>query len=290
MTADAAGDEAPRSRLDRLRALRRLRGSDSFVMHAQAERPTRADRPTSSSPSACAPAGRGRVAAALARREGRADRGRHRVLLTVIFAFDGDLSGLADDVEDVRHIEILSLGHALEIIKDLGDAETVADRVRARRLRAAPTRSATSGWRPSPTSTSPTRTPTGPTRSPTSPSSTTASSPTTTSGAGGSSGAGHRFQSECDSEIIAVYLAEQDEPTGCRSRRRCAHSLDELDGVFTYICVTEDALGMAKDELAAKPLVLYEGDDLVALASEEIAIRQVARRARSRPATPTRAR
>ena len=52
-------------------------------------------------------------------------------------------------------------------------------------------------------------------------------------------------------------------------------SLDELDGVFTYICVTKDALGVAKDEMAAKPLVLYEADDLVALASEEIAIRAI---------------
>jgi methylamine---glutamate N-methyltransferase subunit A len=52
-------------------------------------------------------------------------------------------------------------------------------------------------------------------------------------------------------------------------------SLSELDGVFTYLAVTGDALGMAKDELAAKPLVLYEGDDVVALASEEIAIRAV---------------
>ena len=52
-------------------------------------------------------------------------------------------------------------------------------------------------------------------------------------------------------------------------------SLEDLDGVFTYICVTEDALGVAKDELGAKPLVLYEDDELVALASEEIAIRQV---------------
>jgi hypothetical protein len=39
--------------------------------------------------------------------------------------------------------------------------------------------------------------------------------------------------------------------------------------------VTEDALGVAKDEMAAKPLVLYESDDLVALASEEIAIRAI---------------
>ena len=32
---------------------------------------------------------------------------------------------------------------------------------------------------------------------------------------------------------------------------------------------------MAKDELAAKPLVLYEGDDMVVLASEEMAIRAI---------------
>ena len=54
-------------------------------------------------------------------------------------------------------------------------------------------------------------------------------------------------------------------------------SLEELDGVFTYVCVTKDALGVAKDEMAAKPLVLYEADDLVALASEEIAIRAIIR-------------
>ena len=35
------------------------------------------------------------------------------------------------------------------------------------------------------------------------------------------------------------------------------------------------SLGVAKDEMAAKPLVLYESDDLVALASEEIAIRAI---------------
>jgi methylamine---glutamate N-methyltransferase subunit A len=86
--------------------------------------------------------------------------------------------------------------------------------------------------------------------------------------------AGHRFQSDCDSEIIAVYLAERmaqgDSLEGAMRR-----SLDELDGAFTYFCVTEDALGVAKDELGAKPLVLYESDDIVALASEEIAIRKV---------------
>jgi methylamine---glutamate N-methyltransferase subunit A len=52
-------------------------------------------------------------------------------------------------------------------------------------------------------------------------------------------------------------------------------SLDDLDGVFTYMAVTSDSLGVAKDEMAAKPLVLYESDDLVAMASEEIALRAV---------------
>ena len=85
---------------------------------------------------------------------------------------------------------------------------------------------------------------------------------------------GHRFQSECDSEIIAVYLAERMND-GASLEDAMRQSLDELDGVFTYLCVTENALGMAKDELAAKPLVLYESDELVALASEEIAIRAV---------------
>jgi hypothetical protein len=86
--------------------------------------------------------------------------------------------------------------------------------------------------------------------------------------------AGHRFQSMCDSEIIAVYLAEK-LANGSSFEDAMRASLDDLDGVFTYIAVTADALGVAKDEMAAKPLVLYEGDDLVALASEEIAIRAI---------------
>jgi glutamate synthase domain-containing protein 1 len=85
---------------------------------------------------------------------------------------------------------------------------------------------------------------------------------------------GHRFQSECDSEIIAVYLAEK-MSEGADLEQAMQQSLEELDGVFTYIAVTADALGVAKDEMAAKPLVLYEADDVVALASEEIAIRAI---------------
>ncbi len=54
-----------------------------------------------------------------------------------------------------------------------------------------------------------------------------------------------------------------------------SESIDELDGVFTYVVATRDSLGMAKDVMAAKPMVLYESDDLIALASEEVAIRSI---------------
>ena len=85
---------------------------------------------------------------------------------------------------------------------------------------------------------------------------------------------GHRFMSNCDSELIAVYLAnrmQQGEDLEESMRR----SIDELDGVFTYVVATGDKIGMAKDVMAAKPMVLYESDDFVALASEEVAIRSI---------------
>jgi methylamine---glutamate N-methyltransferase subunit A len=193
--------------------------------------------------------------------------------MTVAFGFDGDLKRLADYVEDVRNAEVLSLGRSLEIVKDLGDAHTVAADYGLERFvgthAIGHARMATESdvdianahpywaypfpdvavvhngqltnyhqWRRR------------------------------------LERAGHRFQSMCDSEIIAVYLAEC-MVNGDSLEEAMRRSLHELDGVFTYICVTEDQLGVAKDELGAKPLVLYESDDIVALASEEIAIRKV---------------
>jgi glutamate synthase domain-containing protein 1 len=193
--------------------------------------------------------------------------------MTITFAYDGDLKQLADYVEDVRGAEVLSLGRSLEIIKDLGDAETVSADYRLDEYigthAIGHARMATESdvdianahpywaypfpdvavvhngqltnyfqWRRR------------------------------------LERSGHRFQSECDSEIIAVYLAER-MAQGDSLEDSMQRSLDELDGVFTYMCVTDDALGVAKDRLGAKPLVLYESDDIVALASEEIAIRKV---------------
>jgi glutamate synthase domain-containing protein 1 len=191
----------------------------------------------------------------------------------VTFDYPGELKELTDLIEDVPGAEVLSLGHALEIVKDLGDAETVAAQYRLAHFRGTHAighvRMATesdvdiSGAHPY------------------------WAYPFTDVAVVHNGQltnyfqwkrrlerSGHRFQSECDSEVIAVYLAEK-MGEGATLEDAMRDSLDELDGVFTYIAVTEDALGVAKDEMAAKPLVLYEGDDIVALASEEIAIRAV---------------
>ena len=85
---------------------------------------------------------------------------------------------------------------------------------------------------------------------------------------------GHRFQTENDSELIAVYLAEK-LARGAKLQEALYDSLDDLDGSFTYLVSTDQGMGSAKDPLALKPLVLMETDDVVALASEEVALRSV---------------
>jgi glutamate synthase domain-containing protein 1 len=198
-------------------------------------------------------------------------RGDQEYAYRVTFRYSGELKPLADYIEDVPGCEVLSLGHSLEIIKDLSDAESVAQRYRLEGFTGTHAighvRMATE-------------------------------SDVDISGAhpywaypfsdvavvhNGQltnyhqwrrrlERLGHRFQSECDSEIIAVYIAER-RSEGLSLETAMKQSLEDLDGVFTYVVVTEDSLGVAKDEMAAKPLVLYESPSLVALASEEIAIR-----------------
>ena len=80
--------------------------------------------------------------------------------------------------------------------------------------------------------------------------------------------------SNCDSELIAVYIADRMNQ-GDDLESAMERSIDALDGVFTYVVATSDQLGMAKDVMAAKPMVLYESEEFVALASEEVAIRSV---------------
>ena len=85
---------------------------------------------------------------------------------------------------------------------------------------------------------------------------------------------GHHFQTGNDSELIAVYLADKlAQGEGLDDALRA--SLEDLDGTFTYLVATRDGLGYAKDQWSAKPLVTMETDDVIAIASEEIALRGV---------------
>ena len=85
---------------------------------------------------------------------------------------------------------------------------------------------------------------------------------------------GHRFQTGNDSELIAVYLADK-LAAGETLHQTLRDSLEDLDGTFTYLVATKEGLGFAKDRWSAKPLVTIETDDLVAVASEEVALRAV---------------
>ena len=180
---------------------------------------------------------------------------------------------LADYIEDVEGAEVLSIGNALELVKDLGDATEVSDQyemgnfvgthaighTRMATESDVDIRSAHPYW-----------------AYPVSDVCVVHNGQLTNywSKRRELERTGHRFLSDCDSELIAVYVAELTERG--RSLEEAMHqSVDELDGVFSYLVATSDALGLAKDKMAAKPMVLYEGDDCIVMASEEVAIRTV---------------
>ena len=188
-------------------------------------------------------------------------------------SYDGDMKKLADYVEDVEGAEILSIGNALELVKDLGDATVVSGQyglgefggthaighTRMATESDVDIRSAHPYW-----------------AYPFNDISVVHNGQLTNYWGfrREMERRGHRFMSNCDSELIAVYLADRME-RGEDLEDAMHRSVGELDGVFTYVVATSDKLGMAKDVMAAKPMVLYESDDFVALASEEVAIRSV---------------
>jgi glutamate synthase domain-containing protein 1 len=83
---------------------------------------------------------------------------------------------------------------------------------------------------------------------------------------------GVKFFTENDSEVIGVYLADQ-LARGFSLEEAMKHSLADLDGSFTYLVATPDFFGFARDPFALKPLLIVETDSYVALANEEVAIR-----------------
>jgi glutamate synthase domain-containing protein 1 len=83
---------------------------------------------------------------------------------------------------------------------------------------------------------------------------------------------GVKFYTDNDSEIIAIYLAER-LAEGMTLEEALKASLIDLDGSFSYLAATAEALGFCKDPFAFKPLLFTETETFVAIATEEIAIR-----------------
>jgi glutamate synthase domain-containing protein 1 len=190
-----------------------------------------------------------------------------------IFGFDGDLKRLAAYIEDLEGVEILSLGRALELIKDLGDATTVSGQygltgfegthaighTRMATESDVDIRSAHPYW-----------------AYPYSDIAVVHNGQITNYWMMRREleRRGNRFLSDCDSELLAVYTADK-LTNGFSLEDSLRQSIEQIDGVFTYLVATADQLGLAKDTMAAKPMVLYESDDIVLLASEEVAIRAI---------------
>jgi glutamate synthase domain-containing protein 1 len=82
---------------------------------------------------------------------------------------------------------------------------------------------------------------------------------------------GMTFHTLNDTELIAVYLAFR-MSRGATLEEALRTLLTDLDGTFSCLVATEDSIGYAKDKLAAKPMVKYEDDRMVAIASEEVAL------------------
>ena len=82
------------------------------------------------------------------------------------------------------------------------------------------------------------------------------------------------FTTDNDSELIAVYLADK-LSQGVALKEALRTSIDDLDGTFSFLVSTVDEIGYAKDRLAVKPMIMYETDDLVAVASEEVSLNRL---------------
>lgn len=193
--------------------------------------------------------------------------------LRYVISHDGDTAKMAAHIEEGEGVEIMSMGNGLELIKDLGDADDVAGLYNLNEFKGTHgighTRMATESdvdirsahpyW-----------------AFPYNDVSVVHNGQITNYWImrREMERKGHRFMSNCDSELLAVYTAHN-LSQGISLEDSLRQSIQEIDGVFTYLVATKDQLGMAKDTMAAKPLVLYESDDLIAMASEEVAIRAI---------------
>jgi glutamate synthase domain-containing protein 1 len=188
-------------------------------------------------------------------------------------AYAGDIGALTDRIEAEPEVEVVSIGRAMEIVKDVGDADDVE--------RALPYASFEGSHA------------IGHTRMATESLVDVAHShpfwarpfPDISVVHNGHitnyhklrrrlENQGHRFATGNDSEVIAVYIADKLE-RGESLEDALRASVADLDGTFAYLISTPEGIGVARDPFALKPLLFAETHEVALIASEEIAIRAV---------------
>ena len=156
-----------------------------------------------------------------------------------VIKYDKDLMEFSKRIESVEMTEILSLGKTLELVKDIGDATAVSKQYGLDKIKGTHAighsrmatesgvdiRSAHPFW-----------------GYPFSDVSVVHNGQLTNywNNRRSLENKGMRFMSECDSELIAVYLAEKMR-RGVSLKEGMHDSLKELDGVFTYLVATKDS-------------------------------------------------
>jgi len=85
---------------------------------------------------------------------------------------------------------------------------------------------------------------------------------------------GYRFLTGNDSELIAVWVSDQMK-SGLGLEQALKKSITSIDGVFTYMIANTGGIGFAKDRFAMKPIVVIERGGDVAMATEEQAVRRI---------------
>ncbi|MBA3448410.1 MAG: glutamine amidotransferase family protein [Pseudaminobacter sp.] len=78
---------------------------------------------------------------------------------------------------------------------------------------------------------------------------------------------GMKFETENDTEVAAAYISSK-MAHGLNLGEALEHSLDDLDGFFTFVVGTKSGFGVVRDPIACKPAVLAETDQYVAFGSE----------------------
>ncbi len=85
---------------------------------------------------------------------------------------------------------------------------------------------------------------------------------------------GYRFMTYNDSELIAVWDSDRMKE-GLSMEQALTRSIEEIDGVFTFMISRSDKIGWAKDRFAMKPLVVVDENGQIAAGTEEQAVRRV---------------